>query len=58
MEKLDIMYGRGSVAAAGTASALFAAVNIGTIGKIVAAVAGIVGAALAVRGILFLRSRA
>jgi hypothetical protein len=52
------MYARGSAVAAGTASALFAAVSIGTIGKILAAAAALIGVALTVRRILLLRRRA
>jgi hypothetical protein len=51
------MYGRG-VMAAGAASALFAAVSLGAIGKIVAGVAVVVCGALAVRGVFLLRRRA
>jgi hypothetical protein len=52
------MYGRGTVVAAGAASAIFAAVNIGTIGKILAVTAAVVCGALAVRQILRLSRRA
>jgi hypothetical protein len=52
------MYGRGSVVAMGAASALFAAVNIGTIGKILAIVAAFLCIALVIRQVLRLRSRA
>lgn len=52
------MYVRGSSVAAGTASALFAAVSLGTIGRIVGAVAVLVTGALTVRCVLLLRGRA
>jgi hypothetical protein len=52
------MYGRGSVVAMGAASALFAAANIGTIGKILAVVAAFLGGALVIRQILRIRRRA
>jgi hypothetical protein len=52
------MYGRGSVVAMGAASALFAAVNIGTIGKIMAVVAAFLCAALVIRQLIRLRRRA
>jgi hypothetical protein len=52
------MYGRGSVVAMGAASAIFAAVNIGTIGKIVASVAAFLCVALVVRQVLRLRRHA
>lgn len=42
------MYGRGAVAA-GAASALFAPVNVGTFGRIVAVIAVIVGGSLVIR---------
>ena len=44
--------------AAGTASALFAAISIGTLGRIVGVVTVLVCGALAVRGILLFRRRA
>lgn len=52
------MYVRGSAMAAGTASALFAAVSLGTIGRIAGAVAVLISGALTVRSVLLFRSRA
>jgi hypothetical protein len=52
------MYGRGTVVAMGAASALFAAVNIGTIGKIMALVAAFLCGALTIRHVLRRRRRA
>ncbi|HZR49493.1 MAG TPA: hypothetical protein VFB06_08260 [Streptosporangiaceae bacterium] len=52
------MYVRGSAVAAGTASALFAAVSVGTIGRIVGSVAVLVGCALTVRCVVLFRGRA
>jgi hypothetical protein len=49
------MYGRGPAVAAGTASALFAAVDVGTLGRIVTIIAAIVCTALTVRQVLRLR---
>lgn len=52
------MYVRGSAVAAGTASALFAAVSLGTITRIIGAVAVLVSAALTVRCVVLFRGRA